>query len=248
MKMDSRRGVDWEKVPFVPRPSLIPDPITAFGKRQPRHQGRVSILEAINREGIEPDPRILARPIDDYRSPRDLNRERIANELHRREHNRATGHTTDADSIDTLLRRVHVLSRADTSRYTKPKSISNYRTKQTENKPKTNQKQTRTRISQTPRYTTIETSTPRESYTYSKTYKTVSESSNSSDPYSRPSTSSSSYSSTTERNSRGGPGGYSYSTERTSTTGSGPGGYSYSSTTSGRLPHGTTYRHYSYRV
>lgn len=105
------------------------------------------------------------------------------------------------------------------------------------------------RISQTPRYTTVETSTPRrdESYTYSKTYKTVSESS-SSDPYSRPSTSSSSYTSTTERNSRGGPGGYSYSTERTSTTGSGPGGYSYSSTTSGRLPHGTTYRHYSYRV
>uniref|UniRef100_T1E7Q4 Uncharacterized protein n=1 Tax=Anopheles aquasalis TaxID=42839 RepID=T1E7Q4_ANOAQ len=103
----TRKGVDWEKVPFVPRPSLIPDPITAFGKRQPRHQGRTSILEAINREGIEPDPRILARPIDDYRSPRDLNRERIANELHRREHNRATGHTTDADSIDTLLRRVH---------------------------------------------------------------------------------------------------------------------------------------------
>ncbi|KFB44142.1 hypothetical protein ZHAS_00011979 [Anopheles sinensis] len=101
---------------------------------------------------------------------------------------------------------------------------------------------------QTPRYTTVETSTPRrdESYTYSKTYKTVTESS-SSDPYSRPSTSSSSYTSTSERNSRGGPGGYSYSTERTSTTGGGPGGYSYSSTTSGRLPHGTTYRHYSYR-
>lgn len=106
-------------------------------------------------------------------------------------------------------------------------------------------------LSQTPRYTTVETSTPRrdaDSYTYSKTYKTVTESS-SADPYSsRPSSSSSSYTSTSERNSRGGPGGYSYSTERTSTTGGGPGGYSYSSTTSGRLPHGTSYRHYSYRV
>ncbi|EGK96904.1 AGAP013481-PD [Anopheles gambiae str. PEST] len=103
----TRRGVDWDKVPFVPRPSLIPDPVTAYGKRQPRKEARVSILETINREGIEPDPRILARPIDQYRSPRDLNRQRIANELHRREYNRATGHTTDADNVDTLLRRVH---------------------------------------------------------------------------------------------------------------------------------------------
>uniref|UniRef100_A0A182NA93 Uncharacterized protein n=1 Tax=Anopheles dirus TaxID=7168 RepID=A0A182NA93_9DIPT len=216
-----RRGVDWDKVPFVPRPSLIPDPVTTYGKRQPRKQAHVSILEAINREGIEPDPRILARPIEDYRSPRDINRERIANELHRREYNRATGHTTDADNVDTLLRRVHGTAPVKEGRR------------------------------HTPRYTTVETSTPRrdESYTYSKTYKTVTESSNASDPYSsRPSTSSSSYSSTTERNSRGGPGGYSYSTERTSTTGGGPGGYSYSSTTSGRLPHGTTYRHYSYRT
>uniref|UniRef100_A0A182HT73 Uncharacterized protein n=1 Tax=Anopheles arabiensis TaxID=7173 RepID=A0A182HT73_ANOAR len=216
----TRRGVDWDKVPFVPRPSLIPDPVTAYGKRQPRKEARVSILEAINREGIEPDPRILARPIDQYRSPRDLNRQRIANELHRREYNRATGHTTDADNVDTLLRRVHGTAPVKEGRR------------------------------HTPRYTTVETSTPRrdESYTYSKTYKTVTESANSSNPYSRPSTSTSSYSSTTERNSRGGPGGYSYSTERTSTTGGGPGGYSYSSTTSGRLPHGTTYRHYSYRT
>uniref|UniRef100_A0A182M5D4 Uncharacterized protein n=1 Tax=Anopheles culicifacies TaxID=139723 RepID=A0A182M5D4_9DIPT len=197
---------------------MIPDPVTAYGKRQPRKEARISILEAINREGIEPDPRILARPIEAYQSPRDQNRQRIANELHRREYNRATGHTTDADNVDTLLRRVHGTAPVKEGRR------------------------------HTPRYTTVETSTPRESYTYSKTYKTVTESSNSSDPYTRPSTSSSSYSSTTERNSRGGPGGYSYSTERTSTTGSGPGGYSYSSTTSGRLPHGTTYRHYSYRV
>jgi hypothetical protein len=32
------------------------------------------------------------------------------------------------------------------------------------------------------------------------------------------------------------------------TTGSGPGGYSYSSTTTGRLPYGTTYRHSHFRV
>lgn len=106
--------------------------------------------------------------------------------------------------------------------------------------------------SQTPRYSTLSTTTtPRRddsSYSYSKTVRSET-SSSSADPYtSRPTTSTSSYTSTSERDSRGGPGGYSYNTERTSTTGSGPGGYSYSSTTSGRLPHGTTYRHYSYRV
>lgn len=106
----------------------------------------------------------------------------------------------------------------------------------------------------TPRYssyTTTDVGAPRRdesSYSYSKTVRSET-SSASADPYSsRPTTSSSTYSSTSERNSRGGPGGYSYSTERTTTTGGGPGGYSYSSTTSGRLPHGTSYRHYSYRV
>lgn len=58
----------------------------------------------------------------------------------------------------------------------------------------------------------------------------------------------SSYSNTVERRSASGPGGYSYTSERASNLGSGPGGYSYTSTSSGRLPYGTNYRHYSYRV
>jgi len=102
----------------------------------------------------------------------------------------------------------------------------------------------------TPRYYSVtdHPSQPRRadeqySYSYSSTNQTVRDSNN---PYSRPERSA--YSSTTERKSATGPGGYSYSTDRTSTTGSRPGDYSYSSTTSGRLPHGTTYRHYSYRV
>ncbi|KAF6216603.1 hypothetical protein GE061_000947 [Apolygus lucorum] len=62
------------------------------------------------------------------------------------------------------------------------------------------------------------------------------------------------YSSSSEsvlRSSGGGPGAYSYSTERSSRSSSGyPGSYhsSYSSTSSGRLPGGTSYRHFSYRV
>ncbi|KAL3288848.1 hypothetical protein HHI36_003295 [Cryptolaemus montrouzieri] len=85
---------------------------------------------------------------------------------------------------------------------------------------------------------------------YSYSYSSNSES-RSADPYSRPSTRSYSSSESVNRSSTGGPGGYSYSSERSSRSrGDGPGGYSssYSSTTSGRLPGGTTYRHYSYRV
>nr|XP_024218907.1 uncharacterized protein CG45076-like [Halyomorpha halys] len=60
----------------------------------------------------------------------------------------------------------------------------------------------------------------------------------------------SSSSETVNRSTSGGPGAYSYSTERSSRSSDYPGSYhsSYSSTTSGRLPHGTTYRHFSYRA
>uniref|UniRef100_A0A336MPG3 CSON004774 protein n=1 Tax=Culicoides sonorensis TaxID=179676 RepID=A0A336MPG3_CULSO len=86
------------------------------------------------------------------------------------------------------------------------------------------------------------------SYSVTSTNERTS-SSSSSNPYSsysRPTTTNT-YSSTTERRSTGGPGGYSYSSDRTSSYG-GPGGYSYSSTTTGTLPYGTKYRHYSYLI
>lgn len=102
--------------------------------------------------------------------------------------------------------------------------------------------------SQTPRYYNVSDATrPRTadqqySYSYNSKSESVRDSSN---PWSRPERQS--YSTTTERKSATGPGGYNYSTDRTSSSGSRPGDYSYSSSTSGRLPHGTTYRHYSYR-
>lgn len=109
---------------------------------------------------------------------------------------------------------------------------------------------------QSPRYYTVRDSPDRsrraaeEQYSYS--YNSTSESSNRyGDPYSRPSVSSYASSETVKRSAGSGPGSYSYSTERSERTrGDGPGGYSssYSSTTSGRLPGGTSYRHYSYRV
>ena len=107
-----------------------------------------------------------------------------------------------------------------------------------------------------PRYYTVRDSperSRRSETSYSSSYSSSTErSSNSSDPYSyRPTTRSYSTSETVNRSTGSGPGGYSYSSDRTArSSGDGPGGYSssYSSVSSGRLPGGTSYRHYSYRV
>lgn len=108
---------------------------------------------------------------------------------------------------------------------------------------------------QTPRHYVV-TDTPdrprraEEQYSYSYASE-KSESTSSSNPHSSVPTRN--YSSSSERVNRStgsGPGSYSYSTERSSRNSDYPGSYhsSYSSSTSGRLPHGTTYRHFSYRV
>lgn len=106
-----RRDVDWEKVPFVPRPSLIADPITAFGKRKPRSEEQVSILTKINREGIRPNPEILEREIHPYISARDSTRNRVLSEVRRNAEIREGGGSaaliTDKFSMDKILPRVH---------------------------------------------------------------------------------------------------------------------------------------------
>lgn len=108
--------VPWEKVPFVPRPSLIADPITAFGKRKTAGQER----EAKEREGsivlrlrkdIKPKPEASLAPLQPYKSPRDLTRERVFNEIHRQQNMRESGgirsYMTDQQSLDVLLPRLH---------------------------------------------------------------------------------------------------------------------------------------------
>lgn len=103
----------------------------------------------------------------------------------------------------------------------------------------------RARLLQTPRHYVVVDREPlprRAEEQYSYSYSSTSERSTGSGLPQR-----SSYSNTVERRTGSGPGGYSYTSERSSSLG-GPGGYSYSSTTSGRLPYGTKYRHYSYRV
>lgn len=106
-----RREIPWEKVPYVPRPALIADPVTAWGKRQPKHAERRSILEKVSREQILPLPESKLRPLEPYVSTREKNRERILNEVKRQEYIREVGGTramaTSSDSMDLLLPRLH---------------------------------------------------------------------------------------------------------------------------------------------
>ncbi|XP_017472023.1 PREDICTED: uncharacterized protein LOC108363240 [Rhagoletis zephyria] len=104
--------IDWEKCPYVPRASLVADPITAFGSHRPDSERRkCSILDPINREAIKPNYRILHEPIKPYVSARDRNRERILNLARQHFDAVEAGGTTTArisrDSIDAILPRIH---------------------------------------------------------------------------------------------------------------------------------------------
>ncbi|XP_069969192.1 uncharacterized protein CG45078-like isoform X5 [Bactrocera oleae] len=110
--VSSKTPIDWEKSPYVPRPSLVADPITAFGTYRPeRAQRKSSILDPINRAAIKPNYRILHEPIKPYVPARDQNRERVLNMV--RQHIdtvEAGGNTaarTSRDSLDTVLPHLH---------------------------------------------------------------------------------------------------------------------------------------------
>ncbi|XP_034664958.1 uncharacterized protein CG45078 isoform X4 [Drosophila subobscura] len=108
----NRTPIDWEKVPFVPRPSLISDPVTAFGVRRAEHEQRKRfILDPINKAAIKPNYKIAYEPIEPYVSARDKNRTRILSMV--RQHIdtvEAGGNTaarTSRDSLDSQLPRLH---------------------------------------------------------------------------------------------------------------------------------------------
>ncbi|CAF4797764.1 unnamed protein product [Pieris macdunnoughi] len=210
------RAGDWEKVPFVPRPSLVPDPVTAFG-RKARPGARVSVLDPTVRQNILPKPESKLAPLAPYVSPRDQTRARVLSAVGQRERAyEADPLGTPRDHMDVLLAQAHGHPQHTPHRHT-------------------------------PRHYVVVDREPlstgrRAEEQYSYSYSTTAERSTGSGLPQR-----SSYSSTVERRGGSGPGGYSYTSERSSSLG-GPSGYSYSSTTSGRLPYGTNYRHYSYRV
>lgn len=97
-----KREIPWEKVPFVPRPSLVPDPVTAFGKRRPEQsikQERKSILSPEERAKIK--PKAYLEPIKPYVSAREQTKERVFTGILR------STNQPNADSMDYVLPRLH---------------------------------------------------------------------------------------------------------------------------------------------
>lgn len=91
-------------MPFVPRPSLVPDPVTAFGKRRPQEEQqqrpeRKSILSAEERAKIK--PKAYLEPIKPYVSAREATRERVLTGILR------THTQPNAESMDYVLPRLH---------------------------------------------------------------------------------------------------------------------------------------------
>ncbi|XP_030752693.1 uncharacterized protein CG45078 [Sitophilus oryzae] len=103
----SKREIPWEKVPFVPRPSLVPDPVTAFGKRptkqeleqQQQRPQRKSILDPEERAKIK--PKAVLEPIKPYLTARDRTREKVFCDILRK------GMAPNEDNIDVVLPRLH---------------------------------------------------------------------------------------------------------------------------------------------
>lgn len=98
---------DWEKVPFVPRPSLVPDPVTAFGRRT-RPGARASVLDPVIKQNIAPKPESKLAPLAPYVSPREQTRARVLAAVGQRERAfEADPLGTPRDHMDVLLAQAH---------------------------------------------------------------------------------------------------------------------------------------------
>lgn len=105
--------LDWEKVPFVPRPSLVADPITAFGKReivQPR-QNKLYILTPQGRASIKPSQVVLSQPIKEYISARDTTRAKVLSAVKRQDlildYGAERAALPDRQHMDVVLPQLH---------------------------------------------------------------------------------------------------------------------------------------------
>lgn len=98
---------DWEKVPFVPRPSLVPDPVTAFGRRT-KPGTRASVLDPVTKQNIPPKPESKLAPLAPYVSPREQTRARVLSTVGQRERAfEADPLGTPRDHMDVLLAQAH---------------------------------------------------------------------------------------------------------------------------------------------
>lgn len=102
-----QRAGDWDKVPYVPRPSLVPDPVTAFGRRE-RPGTRPSVLDPVVRQNIAPAAEYKLAPLAPYVSPRDQTRARVLASVGQRSRTlEADPLGTPRDHMDVLLSSAH---------------------------------------------------------------------------------------------------------------------------------------------
>lgn len=101
-----KREIPWEKVPFVPRPSLVPDPITAYGKRKDKREVKEEkklICSPSERAKIK--PKELLAPPKPYVSAREATRERVFHAIQRE--GLGQNALPNSDSMDVILPRLH---------------------------------------------------------------------------------------------------------------------------------------------
>lgn len=91
----------------MPRPSLVPDPVTAFGRRA-RPGVRGSVLEPVTKQNIAPMPESKLAPLAPYVSPREQTRARVLNAVGFRERAfEADPLGTPRDHMDVQLAHAH---------------------------------------------------------------------------------------------------------------------------------------------
>lgn len=110
MDIFQKREIPWEKVPFVPRPSLIPDPVTAFGKKKPEKKVKETklITDPLERAKIRPDQKVLLTEPEPYVSARDATREKVLSQIRRA--NNTFRELPNNDCMDVMLPRLHKLA------------------------------------------------------------------------------------------------------------------------------------------
>lgn len=91
----------------MPRPSLVPDPVTAFGRRS-KPGARPSILDPVTSQNIAPKPEYKLAPLAPYVSPRDQTRARVLAAVgHRERAYEADPLGTPRDHMDLVLAQSH---------------------------------------------------------------------------------------------------------------------------------------------
>lgn len=107
-----RREIPWEKVPFVPRPSLVPDPVTAFGRRKQERPALAGVdkIAITPLERAEIAPKVRLEPLRPYKSARDQTREKVLGALQKRTEREQSGPAAllpQKDDVDVLLAKMH---------------------------------------------------------------------------------------------------------------------------------------------